>query len=58
MHFGLSIENRVISAAIVTNGGVFACQNNSPVERASATALLTSCNALIDMESRDTRGLN
>lgn len=58
MHLGLSIENSLISAAIVTNGGDFVWQNSYPVAKDGATSLLASCTALVDMASRDNRGLN
>ena len=58
MHLGLSIENRLITAAIVTHGGNFVWQNSYPVAENGLPSLLTSCNALVDMASRDNRGLN
>ena len=58
MHLGLSVENSLINAAIVTNGGDFVWQNRCPVVEGDATSLVTSCTALVDMASRDNRGLN
>ena len=58
MHLGLSVENSLINAVIVTNGGDFVWQNSYPVEEIGLPSLLTCCTALVDMASRDTRGLN
>ena len=58
MHLGLSIENSLISAAIVTNGGDFVWQNSCPVAEDGATSPLTSCTTLVDVASRDNPGLN
>ena len=58
MHLGLTIENSVIAAAVVTNGGDFVWQNSYPVAENGLTSLLTSCTALVEMASRDNPGLN
>ena len=57
MHLGLTIENSLIAAAIVTNGGDFVWQNSCPIAE-NDLPLLTSCNALVDTASRDNPGLN
>ena len=57
MHLGLSIENSLISAAIVTNGGDFVWQNSYPVAENGVASLLTSCTTLVDMANRDNPGL-
>ena len=58
MHLGLSIDNSVITAAIVTNGGDFVWQNSHPVAKDGLPSLLASCVTLVDMASRDNPGLN
>ena len=58
MHLGLSIENSLISAAIVTNGGDFVWQNSYPVADDDAPCLLAKCSTLVDMASSDNPGLN
>ena len=57
MHLGLTIENSVIAAAIVTNGGDFVWQSSCPVEENGLPSLLTSCAALVETASRDNPGL-
>ena len=58
MHLGLTIENSVIAAAIVTNGGDFVWQSSCPVEENGLPSLLTSCAALVETASRDNPGLH
>ena len=58
MHLGLSLENSLITAAIVTNGGDFVWQNSYPVAKSSPSSLLSSCVEIVGVASRDNRGLN
>ncbi len=58
MNLGLSIQNSLITAAIVTKDGDFVWQDSYPVEKDGAPSLLTGCTALVDMASRDNPGLN
>ena len=47
MHLGLSIENSLISAAIVTNGGDFVWQDSHSLERNKISNLLEICGAIV-----------
>ena len=58
MHLGLSIENSLITAVIVSNGGSLVWENSYPVAASDLTSLLTSCNALVDMASYENQDLN
>ena len=58
MNLGLSIENSVINAAILNDGGDFVWQNSHPVAEDGLASLLASCATLVDMASRDNPGLN
>ena len=58
MHLGLTIENSMVAAAVVTDGGDFVWQNSYPIANNSLPSLLTSCNTLVDTASRDNPGLN
>ncbi len=53
MHLGLSIENCVITAAIVTDGGDFIWRNSHIIEEDTVPCLLTSCATIVDLASRD-----
>jgi hypothetical protein len=58
MHLGLTIENSVAAAAVVTNGAVFVCQISCPVSENGLASLLTSCTNLVASTSRDNPGLH
>ena len=58
MHLGLTIENSMVAAAVVTDGGDFVWQNSHTIAENDLPSLLTSCNALVDTASRDNPGLN
>ena len=58
MHLGLTIENSVIAAAVVTNGGDFVWQSNRPVSENGLPSLLTNCTTLVASASRDNPGLH
>ncbi len=58
MHLGLSIENSVITAAIITSGGEFIWYNSYPIVEDSAPSILASCAEIVGMASRDNPGLN
>ena len=58
MRLGLSIENSLVAAAIVTHGGDFVWQKSYPVAEIDVPSLLTSCSTLVDMASRDNPGLD
>ena len=58
MHLGLTIENSMVAAAVVTDGGDFVWQNSYPIANNGLPSLLTSCNTLVDTASRDNPGLN
>jgi fructokinase len=58
MHLGLTIENSVITAAVVTNDGDFVWQSSCPVSENGLPSLLTSCTTLVTSASRDNPGLH
>ena len=58
MHLGLSIQNSLIDAAIVTNSSDFIWQKSYPLEEDGVPSLLKSCTALVDMASRNNPSLN
>ena len=58
MHLGLTVENSVVAAAVVTDGDDFIRQNNYPIAENGLPFLLTSCTALVYTASRDNSGLN
>ena len=57
MHLGLTIENSMVAAAVVTDGGDFVWQNSYPIANNGLPSLVTSCNTLVDTASRDNLGL-
>ena len=58
MHLGLAIENSMVAAAVVTDGGDFVWQNSYPIANNGLPSLLTSCATLVASASRDNPGLN